>query len=144
MQCRHAKRQKMFMNQEWLYFQNFSTINCALWNIVLYTLWFELISQLLTRFQQSFCTFSNSQTRVDFKNVQNCIPTMKSDWDIACFVNDVRKKINEITVYLALFWNSKVVNQIAETLRCRFFFISSINVYCHFCVCVYAYIAENS
>ncbi len=58
----------------------------------LYTLGYELIYQILTCFQQSFFTFSNCQTHLDFKYIQNCIPTMKSDQDIASFVNDVMGK----------------------------------------------------
>jgi hypothetical protein len=58
----------------------------------LYTLGFELISQLKILFQQRFCTFSLCQTRAVTKNVKILIPTLKSDQDIECYVKDVKKK----------------------------------------------------
>ena len=57
----------------------------------LYTLGFELISQLKIHFQQSFCTFSMCQTHTVAKNVRIFIPTTKYDQDIECFVKDVKK-----------------------------------------------------
>jgi hypothetical protein len=69
----------------------------------LYTLGFELISQLKIHFKQRFCTFSICQTRTVTKNVQIFIPATKSDQDIEFFVKDVKKKMNKITVYSPVF-----------------------------------------
>jgi hypothetical protein len=58
----------------------------------LYTLGFELISQLKIHFQQRFCIFSMCQTRAVTKNIQIFIPTTKSDKDIEGFVKNVKKR----------------------------------------------------
>jgi hypothetical protein len=70
-------------------------------NCTHFTLGFELISQLKIHFQQSFCTFSMSQTCGVTKNVDICIPTAKSDKDIGCFVKDGNSKNEQ--VYSPLF-----------------------------------------
>jgi hypothetical protein len=66
----------------------------------LYTLGFELISQLKIQFQQRFCTFSMCQTQAVTKKVQIFIPTTKSDQDIEKMVKRTINKLNEENIYL--------------------------------------------
>ena len=66
----------------------------------LYTLGFELISQLKIHFQQSFCTFPMCQTRAVAKNFQIFIPTTKSDQDIEKMVKRTINKFDAENIYL--------------------------------------------
>ena len=66
----------------------------------LYTLGFELISQLKIQFRQSFCTFYMCQTHAVAKNVQIFIPTTKSDQDIETMVKRTINKFNAENKYL--------------------------------------------
>ena len=66
----------------------------------LYTLGFELISQLKIHFQSSFCTFSMCQTHAVAKNVQICIFTTKSDQDIEKIAKRTINKLNAENIYL--------------------------------------------
>jgi hypothetical protein len=61
----------------------------------LYTLGFELISQLKIHFQQRFCTFPMCQTQAGTKNDQIFIPNAKYYQDIECFVKDIKKRKND-------------------------------------------------
>ena len=66
----------------------------------LYTLGFELISQLKIQFQQSFCTFYMCQTHAVAKNLKICIPSTKSDQDIKKTVKRTINKFNAENIYL--------------------------------------------
>ena len=66
----------------------------------LYTLGFELISQLKIHFQQSFCTFSMCQTCAVAKNVNISIPTTNSDQDIEKMVKRTMNKFDAENIYL--------------------------------------------